>query len=383
MTASADGLRSRRDGSLAVLHVIVPSRVGGAERVVQMLAEGQASRGHRVLVAGVTASEPDPHPFFETLGAAGVAAERLVVRPRAYIREYRLLGDLISRWRPSVVHTHGLRADVIAGGAAGGARAPLVSTAHGYFTRGRKDRLYQRMQLIGLKRGRQVIAVSEAIHRLLLDEGVPPDRVHLVPNALRPGTAVLDRGRARDRLGLSPDGFVIGFVGRLGREKGPDVLLEAIPLLDRDVRVSYLGAGAEGSVLERRARTLGVSDRVEWHGEIEGAGALLRAFDVVAITSRTEGTPIVALEAMHARVPIVATAVGGVPDLLRDEREALLVPSEDPVAFATAVGRLRRNADATGRLVAEAARRLEGEYGESRWLDRHEAIYAAALGDSR
>ena len=379
---SADPRAPRRDGSLAVMHVIVPTTVGGAERVVQMLAEGHADRGHRILVAGVTGSDPATHPFFESLAASRMESERLVVRPRGYLREYRLLKELMSRWRPSVVHTHGARADVIAGGAAASVRAPLVSTAHGYITRNQKDRLYQRMQLIGLRRGRQVIAVSEALRRRLLDGGVPSARLHLVPNALRRSTPLLDRERARHRLGLPPDGFVIGFVGRLGHEKGPDVLLEAIPTLDPDVRVSYLGSGAERSALERRAHALGIPDRVEWHGEVDGAGALLRAFDVLAITSRTEGTPIVALEAMHARIPIVATAVGGVPDLLRDGREGLLIPPEDPSAFVAAVGNLRGSAELASRLTAEAARRLDEEYGESQWLDRHEAIYAAAMGDA-
>src|SRR6185503_10335621 len=151
--------------------------------------------------------------------------------------------------------------------------------------------------------------------RLLSESGVPPDRIRLMPNAWS-GEAPLPREVAREKLGLPQNGWIIGWVGRLSGEKGPDVMLRAFRRLPPEAQLSVVGDGPLRTSLEGEARAENLGDRVRWHGSVPDAGRLMTAFDAVALSSRTEGTPMTVLEAMAAGVPVVATSVGGVPDLL-------------------------------------------------------------------
>jgi glycosyltransferase involved in cell wall biosynthesis len=117
---------------------------------------------------------------------------------------------------------------------------------------------------------------------------------------------------------------------------------------------------------------------VTWHGAVQNAGSLLRAFDAFVLSSRTEGTPIALFEAMDARVPIVATAVGGVPDVVTDA-QAILVPSEQPHAIAAALGELRRDPTAAAQRAVSARERLVDVFGEAKWVDAIESVYAQVL----
>jgi glycosyltransferase involved in cell wall biosynthesis len=129
------------------------------------------------------------------------------------------------------------------------------------------------------------------------------------------------------------------------------------------------------------ASRLGVSDRICWHGPVPDASTLFTAFDGLVLSSRTEGIPIVLLEAMAAGTPIVASKVGGVPDMLSDS-EALLVPPEDSAALAAALDALRADPAGAAARAAAARVRLEREFALAPWLRRYEALYQS-LADRR
>jgi glycosyltransferase involved in cell wall biosynthesis len=180
--------------------------------------------------------------------------------------------------------------------------------------------------------------------------------------------------RARDALGLSPEGPVVAWVGRMSHEKAPQVMVEAAARVRTDVTFSMIGDGPERAESEEAARRLGVADRFRWHGPVSEAGALLKAFDVVVLTSWTEGTPMLLLEAMSAGVPIVTTAVGGIPDVVSPE-EALLCEAGDVNAIAAAIDSVFDAPDAA-KTRAEAARtRVEADFAVEPWALRHVDLY--------
>ena len=362
---------------MVILHVAAPGGFGGLEQVVQALASGHWRRGHRVHVAAVLDAGRGEPPFLDRLRSSGVSVVTLPLPPRAYWREQKAISELCREVRPDVVHTHGYRADVVDSPAARRLGIATVTTVHGFTGGGWKNRLYERLQSWAFRRFDAVVAVSHPLARQLAGAGICSDRLHVVPNAWSGGTPVLGRVAARRTLGLPQDGFRIGWIGRLTREKGADVLLDAVAQLrDLPVAVSVLGDGRERQALGGRARRLEVEDRVRWHGAVPDAASLFCAFDVFLLSSRTEGTPIVLFEAMAARVPIVAAEVGGVPDVVT-RSEALLVPPEDAAALADAVRAVWRDPDAA-RVRAEAAhRRLVQQFAVSPWLARYEAIYQA------
>jgi glycosyltransferase involved in cell wall biosynthesis len=219
------------------------------------------------------------------------------------------------------------------------------------------------------------VAVSRPLAARLERSGVPAARIHEVPNAFGELTAGLDRKEARRLLGLPAEGFVVGWVGRFSHEKGADVLLDALPhLQDLPLTLAMIGDGAESGSLAARAQSLGLNGRVRWHGPVMEAGRLFAAFDVFVLSSRTEGTPIVLFEAMAAGVPIVATAVGGVPDVVTSA-EAALVPAERPVELAAAIRAISEAPHAAAGRARAARARLEGTYGIGPWLERYQSIY--------
>jgi glycosyltransferase involved in cell wall biosynthesis len=362
------------DPALKLIHFLAPGGFGGAESVVRMLADGLARRGHGVHVA-LTLDEGLEHPLENELRGSPLELTAWRLPARAYRREAELVTRLCERLTPDVVHTHGYRSDVIVSRALSPRSCGLVSTAHGFTLGGAKNRFFERLQRRAYRRFDAVVAVSRSVEQRLAEAGVEEARLHLVPNAWVPTPTALDRVSARQELGLPQESVLAGWVGRLSPEKGADVLIDAIARLE-DVPVDFVivGDGPERSSLAAQARALGVSDRLHWPGAVARAGRLFRAFDLFVLSSRTEGTPIVLFEAMEAGVPIVATRVGGVPDVL-SPREAILVPPSDPAALADAISGAVRDPRTTESLVRLARSRLGEAHGPDAWLGSHEAIY--------
>jgi len=359
-----------------VLHVLAPAREGGLEQVVAMMTAGQTRNGVHVAVV-LTPGDSDGHPFILRLEALGVPVTRMVVRARSYVKEYRLLGALIERVKPQLIHTHGYRADVIAGAVARAHHIPTVSTVHGFIGGRRRYRLYEQIQCLALRRADAVIAVSKPLAEHLADVGISQDKIHCVRNAFTPLVTTLTRSTARDRLGISPDALVVGWVGRLSREKGADVMLDALAQSDASWDLSIIGDGPERDALQHKAEKLGITSRITWHGLVENAGSLLTAFDAFVLSSRTEGTPITLFEAMYACVPIVATRVGGVPDVVSSSH-AILVPSEQPRMIARALAEVGSEPTAAARRSGLAHERLLQSFGTTEWLDAIDVVYRAA-----
>ena len=361
---------------MIILHVVAPGEFGGLERVVQLLARGARERDHEVHVAAVVSDRAAALPFFRPLAGTGVATHALVVRGRAYLRERACFAELCRTVRPDVVHTHGYRPDVLDAPVARRLGIPVVTTMHGFLGGGWKDQTFEWLQCRAARHFDAVVAVSHPLVDRLADAGVARERLHLVPNAWREGAPFLARADARRRLGLPTEGFRIGWIGRLSHEKGPDVLVDALPALeDLAPSVSILGNGPGQAFLETRVRSLGIGS-IRWHGAVADAQRFLRAFDVIVLSSRTEGSPMVLLEAMAAEVPIVTTRVGGIPDMI-SEKESLMVSPNDPATLAEA---LRAVHDFPGMAHARARlalARLVGGCSFGGWIARYESIYAA------
>lgn len=367
---------------LRILHALAPAPYGGLERVVSQLAAGTAARGHAVqVVATLSPDDPMP-PFLEELAAAGVGVTALRVSPRSYRAEARQLRALCTEVRAQVVHSHGHRSDWVAGGVARRLCLPHLATVHGFIRTGWKSRIAEWLQLRALRRCHGVVAVSAPLAETLVAAGIAAARIHRLPNAWAGRSAPLSREQARRSLALPAAAPVVGFVGRLGREKGADVLIDALARLGAGgdaPQVCLVGDGPEAQALRHRAARGGVV--LHEAGALAGAERVFAAFDVFVLSSRSEGTPMVLFEAMAAGVPIVATRVGGVPDVV-GEAEACLVAPEDPGALAAAIRDTLADPAAAAARAARARQRLEEAHGATPWLERYEALYRALLTGS-
>lgn len=339
--------------------------------MVAALAQGHRRRGHQVRVVALLGEGETCLPF-ASLPAAGVELIELRFPPRSYRAEFHRVTELLRTLPDAVVHTHGYHADVVGLRAARAAHRPAVATVHGYTGGGFKNRVLEWLDRRALARFDAVVPVSRPLSALLERSGVAGDRLHLIPNAYA-GSPPMPRAEARRRLGLPGDVPVVGWVGRLTHEKGPDLFLEALALVP-EWHAAILGAGAMESALKERARALGVENRISWHGIVPDAGTLLAGFDAVMLSSRTEGTPIVLLEAMAAGASLVVTEVGGIPDVVSSD-EAILVAPDQPALLAHGLRRIAAEPEAARVRTEQAQRRLALLFGIDPWLDRYEAIY--------
>jgi glycosyltransferase involved in cell wall biosynthesis len=358
---------------MKIVHVIAPAQFGGLERVVAALASGHSARGHEVSAIALSTVGREEAPVLSDLRDAGVQVFPVELPPRSYREQYQRVKSLVAKIQPDVAHSHGYLSDVLLGLSRGQGTPPIVSTAHGFTGGDRKNRLYEWLQIRSHRRFDAVVAVSGAIQTRLTKAGVR--RMHVLRNAWAGASDPIPRDDARRALHTPENTFNLGWVGRISHEKGLDVLIQALPLLnDLPVHLTVVGDGGERAGVETTAKALGLSQRVTWAGVVADAGRYFHAFDALVLSSRTEGTPVTLLEAMGAHVPVVTAAVGGVPDVVSPS-QALLVPSENPAALADAIRSVVLDRVAAKERAERAHGRLQSEFALEPWLDSYERIY--------
>lgn len=372
--------RDARVPPLSILHVAAPGPVGGLETVLDGLTRGLAERGHRVRVLAVIEPREDDHPFVNSIRDSRVEAVPVEVSSRNYLAESLRVARHCRDFSPDVVHTHGFRADVVDALAARSVGCPIATTVHGPSKMGGIATFYEWLQERAFRLFDGIIAVSHALASDLRRQGIDEKRITVIHNAFPGGREFLDRGEARKELGLDDDAFVIGWVGRMIDAKGPDLLIEGLARLeDLDFTASIVGDGPELRRVQGMTRERGLTDSVEFHGRIDDAARLFRAFDVFALSSRTEGTPLVLLEAMAAGVPVVVTGVGGVPEIVGPD-EARVVPARQPDSLAQAIADVAAHPKEAGRRADRARAAIEEEFSTDAWIRKHELFYSRCAG---
>ena len=364
---------------MRIVHLLAPADYGGLETVVVALAGGLREAGDEVRVVPLLAPGGEGSLFVERCRAAGLEVEPVVVAGRAYLQERAEVRRIVRDSGAEVVHTHGYRPDVVDAGVARRAGAAIATTVHGFTRHGIRGRAYEWMQVRSFRRFDAVVAVSRPLAVELQERGVPGAVLHTIPNAWTPPGDFAGRAEARRRLGLPQDGPVLGWVGRMSVEKAPDLMLEALVRSSHPgVRLCLVGDGPLREPLEEGARREGVADRVFFPGRVPDAGLLLRAFDGVVLSSRTEGTPMILLEAMSAGVPVITTAVGGIPDIV-SEAEAFVVQEVTGAALAGAIDTMLAAPEDAARRAERARERVGTEFAVGPWIERYRSLYSSMV----
>jgi glycosyltransferase involved in cell wall biosynthesis len=334
---------------------------GGIERYIAFLAKGLTDRGHEVSVA------VDPGaPLVRLAPCAKLEIPSKGKHDWSAFRRYR---ELYRADRFDVIHVHYSPDLIVAALAAKVSRAgPVVFTRHVAEPWGRlKTRLY-------LSWIDHLVPVSSAVEEVLLRDGVPAARIWSAKAGCPPLMPTRSREEVRKDLGF--DGFTVGIFGRLVREKGVDVAIEASAR--SGASIECFGDGPLRSELQAQAKARNAP--IRFHGFTEDVADPMNAVDAVAIPSRwAEAFPFAALEAMSLGKPIVAADVGGLPELVSNDITGLLFRREDPVGMADKMLQLAGSPELVATLGAEAKARHRDLYTLEHMAERMERVYEAIV----
>jgi glycosyltransferase involved in cell wall biosynthesis len=359
-----------------VVHVHRIRGIGGSERHLLTLLPALADRGVEPVVLGLDDPAGDPEPFYAGLG---VSALRLSCPHDLDPLLLRRIVGVLRGLQPDVVHTHLVHADVYGGLAAILTRTPLVSTKH-------NDDPFRVGPFRYVERGlaagsAQIVTITDSLRRFTVERvGIPARKVTTIHYGLD------DPPRA---WGSNPpdsvpeDARVLLAVSRLTEQKGLDVAVRALAQVRErhaDAVLVVLGEGPERARLEELARSVGAADAVFLPGRVPDVTAWLRRAALLVHPARWEGFGLALLEAMLAELPVVATRVSSIPEIVADGETGLLVPRNDADALAAALARVLDDPDGYG---AAGLARAREEFSVARMAERTIELYAAVPSAAR
>jgi glycosyltransferase involved in cell wall biosynthesis len=309
---------------------------------------------------------------------ANVAVERI---PERFVFDLQIvsrLRKLVERFNPDLIQTHASKSHFLLRCSGVAKSRPWIAFHHGYTNTDFRSPIYNSLDRWSLQAPDRIVTVSQATKAQLLRHGVPAQRITVVHNAVQgqlprqiesDASALRQKkmGQKKIELGISPDEKLILCVGRLSQEKAQIDLVSAMVHLrklrpDLAVRVMMIGDGLERERIQQAIQSGGLEAIVTLTGHLKDVTPYYEAADVLAIPSLSEGSPNALLEAMVFGVPVVATEVGGIPEIVANGETALLVPARDPAAMAAALERLIADPATAAHLAVQARKKVETEY---------------------
>lgn len=382
--ASKNLLTCERDDSRpAIGHVIHSLGMGGAERLVDQMVRRMA-RDFRCEVAVLD----DVGEIGERLRRDGFVVEHLQRVPGIDLRCAERLRAFADRRQLQILHAHQCTPffqAMLSRGLRG--RRPVVLTEHGrHFpdTPGRRRIAVNRLLL---RRRDRLFGCGEAVRRaLIVNEGLPASRVGVIYNGVDLSELRAPSRHARDKVreefGFIPSDFVVLMVARLHELKDHQTALRTI---DRvritlpGVRLLLVGDGDRRSQIEQTIQFRGLQNHVQLAGTRNDVAQLLRGADAFLLTSISEGIPLTVIEAMAARVPVVSTSVGGIPEMIRSGESGFLAGAEDDCALADSLIRLCCDAALRQSVIDCAERTARDRFSLDGMLDRYRTVYTELL----
>jgi glycosyltransferase involved in cell wall biosynthesis len=362
---------------MKVLHIISSGGMYGAEAVILNMSRMLIEASHASVI-GVFSNSSNPNlQLHEAATKAGFESHLIPCSGQLDRAAMKTIRKLAFQVGADVVHAHGFKADIYVYLALRGRGLPLVSTCHTWYDTDFVVSLYGRVDRLVLRWFARVVAVSDEVKQRLLKAGVRGEKIRMVRNGidLRPFD-----GAARS---LGEDGATlrVGLVGRLAWEKGVDVFLAAAArVLGKfaAARFVVVGEGPDREQLERTIDQLKIRGAVTMLGRRDDMPGVYASLDIMVSSSRQEGLPMAILEGMASSLPLVASAVGEVPTVVRDGVTGLLVPAEDVERLAAAMLELLRDEEKRRRFGAAARRLIEDEYSAARMTADYLRVYEEA-----
>jgi glycosyltransferase involved in cell wall biosynthesis len=304
-------------------------------------------------------------------------------RRRFDLKVLPALRQVIEERHPDIVVTNSVKSHFLLWRSHISRRYPWVAFHHGYTTTDRKMRLYNRVDRWSLPAADRLITVCQAFARELAhNTGASLESISVLHNSIRPEPPATEAEvqAIRSKLGIANGDRIVLAIGRLSKEKAHADLITAFARLRKsnpeiNCKLIIVGEGPERGKLEASAESFDQRENVIFAGQVSDVRPFYAAADVFALPSHSEGSPNVLLEAMAAEVPIIATEVGGVPEMVEQNQSALLVPANDPTALAEAISRVLTDQDLAQRLTMNASKLVATRYTPENYARSMMGIY--------
>jgi glycosyltransferase involved in cell wall biosynthesis len=355
---------------------------GGAERFAIGLATHLPSDRFELWVCSTRVAEPSAVAM---LREAGVRHVHLGRRRKRDVYRMSGLAALLRRERFDILHAHMFGSNLWGSLIGRACRVPvIVAHEQTWSYQGDPIRRWLDGRVIGRLASRFVAVSTQDANRMVSIERVPPEKVVMIPNAYvpRPGSPDTD---LRGELGLNGGTPLLASIAVLRPQKALSVLLEAYSSVLEAIPDAHLLIAGDGEcrdALEQQSRELAINDRVHFLGRRNDVDAILRAADLAVMASDYEGTPLVAYECITNRTPLVATAVGGLLDIVDDGRTGRLVPPRDPSALASAIVELLTDPARREQMASAAAENIE-EFTIGTAARRFASLYEELVAERR
>jgi glycosyltransferase involved in cell wall biosynthesis len=384
-----------------VLRLIARLNMGGPALHVSYLARGLATRGYETTLGAGSLGRGERSMAFvaEELAVEVAAVPHLrpelspIDDPLSVAEILRLIREV----RPHILHTHTAKAGAVGRAAAqmaGAARPPvIVHTFHGHVLRGYFDSsrtaVFREVERTLARSTTRLIAVSPEVRDELVELGVAPtEKFSVIRLGIDLDSRIVagesDGADLRRLFGVPPDSFVVGWIGRMtGIKHLPDALAAFALLRERgvDAKLCLVGDGPDRELVEQRAHELGIARHILFVGYQQDVAPYYALFDALLLPSGNEGTPVVAIESLAAGTPVVATAVGGVPDVVESGTDGFLTSVGDIDALAAALERLARNPELRTEMGRAGRARTLPRYRVERLVDDVDALYRVLLAE--
>ncbi|WP_243361540.1 glycosyltransferase [Fundidesulfovibrio terrae] len=362
-----------------ILQVVYSLGVGGSEMVARDIALGLTQLGWENAVCALEQDGALRHEL-ENAHIKTFVSGRTGGVWKTMLEVFRIIRTV----KPDIVHTHHLYELFYAWPGAVVSGAKIIHTEHERFS---LEPIHKRVMLRVLAAlCSMVTVVNEDVENFLLTKvRIPKKRIALIRNGVDV-KRISNAEEVRESLGLDADKPVVGIVARLESEKDHHMLLRAFALVVAavpDAQLLVIGEGSLRRGLESLAESLGIQDNVHFLGVRRDIPELMKSLDVAVLSSKAEGLPLCILEAMAAGKPVVATRVGGIPDVVRDGHTGLLVQPGSETDMARAIITLLTDDSLRERYGLEGQQTVTKDYNASRALDRYIGLYADGNSKSR
>lgn len=366
-----------------ILHLISSSGLLGAEHVLLELAVHSKSQGLNVTI-GVF--ENSQNPNLELANCAekfGIDVQIFPCSGRLDKNTVQMIKDYIDNAGVQILHSHNYKSNFYARGALSNSNVRWVVTNHGRRF-GPKLLLYNLLDAFIVRRADKIIAVSEEIAKKMKLAGIAKGKICLIENGvnLEMFTTNSSSQAIKESLGIKKEALVVGTVGALTREKGHQYLLRAaLKVIRIYPKAIFLlvGDGIERPGLEKTASSLGIKNSVIFAGMRKDVPEILSILNVFVLPSLNEGLPMALLEAQAAQIPVVATRVGAIPDVLQDGVTGILIPPKDPQAIAEAIIMILSDRKIALRMAQRGFERVRDNFSAEKMANKYLSIYKELL----